>query len=115
LNISLLYQFTGQSESLASSDPALFDQYLTATDQAMSGLDSVLSDLGVTLGLEGDALQNFKSQVAQQVAGFFSDLSQFVSQAHQKIDGTPSVPDSPPPAGTPTLSPPRGNPGVTAL
>jgi hypothetical protein len=92
-------------------DQALRD----AQAQAMSGLDSVLSDLGVTLGLEGDALQNFKSQVAQQVAGFFSDLSQFVSQAHQKIDGTPSMPDSPPPAGTPTLSPPRGNPGVTAL
>ncbi len=115
LDASFLHQFTGQSETLAKGDQELFDKYLSTTDQmtglsgdaaqgffdmvdqalqktrsaVMGGLDGFLSQVGTSLGLEGDALNNFKSQVADQVAGFFTDLDKFVQQSRTLLAPSP--------------------------
>lgn len=121
LDASFLHQFVGQSETFAQGDQALFDKYLSATDQVtgisdevvqgffdmvdqaledaqsavMSGIEDFLNSVGASLGLEGDALTNFKSQVANQVAGFFSDLDQFVSQSRDLLAETAPLQGSP--------------------
>jgi hypothetical protein len=134
LDASFLHQFVGQSETFASGDQDLFEEYLSATDRmvdisgeaaqgffdmvsqalddaqsaVMDGLDEFLTDVGASFGLEGDALTNFKSQVAGQVAGFFSDLDRFISDSRTFLqEGAPS-PEPPPVA--PAVQPPQDEP-----
>lgn len=135
LEASFLHQFAGQSEALSTADKALFDQYLSTTDQmvglsgeaaqgffdmvsqaleetrsvVMNGLDGFLNQAGSSLGLEGDALNNFKSQVADQVAGFFVDLGKFVQESRTQLGPSHEaqaqlpVPDAPIPGDDTTI------------
>ncbi len=138
LDASFLHQFAGQSETFAQGDQALFDDYLSTTDQmtgisgeaaqgffdmvdqaledaqsaVMSGLDDFLNGVGASLGFEGDALTNFKSQVADQIAGFFSDLDQFVSQSRNFLDTTSPIQES---THAAVAAPPPQTPAPQAL
>ncbi|OGG43636.1 MAG: hypothetical protein A3F84_21385 [Candidatus Handelsmanbacteria bacterium RIFCSPLOWO2_12_FULL_64_10] len=129
LDASFLHQFAGHSETFAQGDSGLFDEYLSATDRmidisgeaaqgffdrvdqaledtqsaVMDGLDAFLNDVGASFGLEGDSLTSFKSQVADQVAAFFSDLDQFISRSQDLLytaapsQGVPSAVAAPSP------------------
>lgn len=129
LDATFLEQFAGQAETFSEGDAALFDKYLSATDQmvgisadatqgffdmvdqalretqsrVMDGLDTFLNDVGASLGLEGDALTNFKSQVADQVASFFSEMGQYVSEARDRI-ALPQAPSESPEALAPAAA-----------
>jgi hypothetical protein len=123
LDATFLHQFAGHSETFAQGDPALFDEYLSATDRmldlsgeaaqgffdaveqalqdtesaVMDGLDALLDDVAASFGLEGDDLTSFKSQVADQVAAFFSDLDQFISRSRDLLSTAPPSPRLEPP------------------
>ncbi|GEM_PF-3857035 len=127
LDATFLHQFAGHSETFAQGDSGLFDEYLSATDRmidlsgeaaqgffdavdqalddtesaVMDGLDAFLSDVGASFGLEGDSLTSFKSQVADQVLAFFSDLDQFVSRSRDLLYTAEPSPQLEAPQATP--------------
>ena len=129
LEASFLHQFTSQSTTLSEGDNNIFEEYLSATDRmtslsgeatqgffhlvdraldrtmsaVMEGLDGFLEEVGTSFNLEGNALNEFKSQVTLQVEEFFSDLDGFVNRQRENLISPPvpiqhpevSVPPSP--------------------